>query len=625
MATPTSKLFNFSRPLPPPFDKITRKKIAVSSKYGDGTNSTLCASSIKAVNAYCKCLSTTEGGALGFVDTKIVAEYKSSDSSDAYHLVVYDPTTGAILASVYDKSTELVESYTVGNSARDGSAILMAMLPEFMKDDEFREHLDAYQNEYRLGFPDMNTAKNTMAVLCDNMYRRVVDETCAANVKARIEGSGNLMRISQTQLDSGNFEPKTVLAGEFSIFAHGAGVTILAPTASIDHADFIGKYALNESRLLSPLEQALVPKLDTWYILPPEVVSICSHAKATTGKAAAMRNFLLRGPAGTGKTMGAQAIAAGLNLPYMKYTCSANTEVFDFVGQVFPETDAGTTGDVLLDEERKQLREMGGFTYENVAKLMKLPDLDDMDYDPEGVYKALTGVDKPDATSQDCMAIVMQMVTDKVQKLSHVKHENGSGGQTYTYVETDFIRALKNGYVVEIQEPTVIMQPGVLVGLNSLLELSGSITLPTGEIIRRHPDAVVIVTTNLDYEGCRGVNQSVLDRMNLIQDIELPSPEVMAQRAMSVTGCEDDYLVSQMVQVVNDMATFCRRNGITDGSCGMRGLIDWIISTEITGDAYTSALYTVVSKATSDEEDRNAIITSVLEPIFAPRRSSAAV
>ena len=33
-----------------------------------------------------------------------------------------------------------------------------------------------------------------------------------------------------------------------------------------------------------------------------------------------MRNFLLRGPAGTGKTQGARAIAAGLHLPYMKYT-----------------------------------------------------------------------------------------------------------------------------------------------------------------------------------------------------------------------------------------------------------------------------------------------------------------
>lgn len=163
----------------------------------------------------------------------------------------------------------------------------------------------------------------------------------------------------------------------------------------------------------------------------------------------------------------------------------------------------------------------------------------------------------------------------------------------------------------------------MLVGLNSLLEQSGSITLPTGEIIQRHPDTVVVVTTNVTYEGCRGLNQSVVDRMSLVEDIELPTPEVMAQRAIAVTGASDEFQVSQMVQVVNDMADYMRKNGITDGTCGMRSLIDWIISSEITGDVHKSALSTIISKATSDEEDREALRTAILEPIFAPKRRKA--
>ena len=163
------------------------------------------------------------------------------------------------------------------------------------------------------------------------------------------------------------------------------------------------------------------------------------------------------------------------------------------------------------------------------------------------------------------------------------------------------------------------MQPGVLVGLNSLLEQEGSITLPTGAVIDRHPDTVIVITTNIDYEGCRGMNQSTVDRMSLVMDIELPSPEVMVQRAMAVTGATDEYQVSQMVQIVNDMADFCRKNSITDGNVGMRSLLDWIVSTEVTGDVYSSALSTVISKATSNEEDRQALIASVLEPIFAPK------
>ena len=121
------------------------------------------------------------------------------------------------------------------------------------------------------------------------------------------------------------------------------------------------------------------------------------------------------------------------------------------------------------------------------------------------------------------------------------------------------------------------------------------------------------------------MNQSVVDRMSLVEDIELPAPEVMVQRAMAVTGCADEYLVSQMVQVVNDMADYCRKNSITDGSCGMRSLIDWIVSTEISGDPYVSAKYTVISKATADEEDRESLISTVLEPIFAPKRRKKAV
>lgn len=621
MSVNTQTLFAFNRQLPPPFDKLKGKKVKVSSKYGDGTESTLSPSMIKAVNAYCNCRSGKEKGALGISDERTVAEYKSSMSPTAYHLAVYDPVTGSVLANVYDTDSELTEVYTMTNSGRDGSAILFALLPTLMKDEEFAEQLQEYETAFASGLPDMNAATEAMAILCDNAYRRVKDESGAAHVKLNVEKTGNITRISKMQMEAGKYIPQMVLCGEFEVFAQTGPAPVYTPSAGIDHSDFVGKYPLDAGRVFSAAEQLLIPSLPSWYIIPKEVVSICKHAVKTSEKSIPMRNFLLRGPAGTGKTMGAQAIAAGLNLPYVKYTCSANTEVFDFIGQVFPDTARATTGDAELDKEREMLQSTGGMTYENVAKLMSLPGLDDMDYDPEGVYKALTGAEKAGATSQDCMALVMNAVTDKVRKLSAVKPKEK--GQSYTYVETDFIRALKYGYVCEIQEPTVIMQPGVLVGLNSLLEQTGSITLPTGEVIRRHPDTVIVVTTNITYEGCRGLNQSVVDRMSLAQDIELPTADIMAQRAMSVTGCEDEVLVSQMVKVVSDMSDFMRKNGITDGSCGMRSLIDWILSTEITGDPYTSALYTVVSKAASDEDDRYALISSVLEPQFSPKRRKA--
>ena len=621
MSVSINNLFNYSRSLPVPFDTMTNKKVKVASMYGAKTESTLCASVIKAVHAMCRCMNGTGEGAVGQIDAnKSVAEYKSSVGPDAYHLVVFDAASGSALASVYDKNTELIEQYVAHPSQRDGAAIFFALMPFLMSDAEFDETFQEYYDQFIAGYPDMAKATESMAILCDNAYRRIKDDTCPAHINITVDKSGNLMRVSQGQLDSGSFVPTSVTAGEFTIFAKTGPAVIKKAGVVVEHTDFVGKYLLTPGRTLSALELSLIPKLPEWYIIPPEVVDICKHAQKTTGRPMQMRNFLLRGPAGTGKTMGAKAIAAGLGLPYMKYTCSANTEIFDFTGMIFPETDAVSTGSPELDRECEILKSMGGISYANVAKLMRLPDLDDMDYDPAGVYQALTGVENLAATVQDCMSVVLEKVTEKVQALSKRAENRQSSGQNYTYVETDFVKALKHGYLVEVQEPSTIIQPGVLVGLNSLLEQEGSITLPTGEIIRRHPDTVVIVTTNVSYEGCRSMNQSVVDRMSLVKDIELPEPEVMVQRAMAVTGCADEYLVSQMVQVVNDMADYCRKNSITDGACGMRSLIDWVISAEISGDPYLSAKYTVISKATADEEDREALITTILDPMFAPKR-----
>ena len=278
MSTALNNLFNFGRPLPPPFDTATNRKLPVASKYGDGKQATLCCTVIKALNAVCSCMNGGEG-AVGVIDHRSVAEYKSSMSSDAYHLAVFDSGTGAISATVYDKNTETGELYVLKNSDRDGAAVMMAMFPFLNRDEEFEQKFNEYFDKYAAGFPDVPAATNTMAILCDNVYRRVKDETCDAHIKVTLDKSGNLMRVTQGHLDSGAFTPTDVIAGEFTIFAKTGRATVKKASTVIEHSDFVGKYELH-TRALCPQEQALVPALPEWYIIPREVVDICKHSRA---------------------------------------------------------------------------------------------------------------------------------------------------------------------------------------------------------------------------------------------------------------------------------------------------------------------------------------------------------
>ena len=66
------------------------------------------------------------------------------------------------------------------------------------------------------------------------------------------------------------------------------------------------------------------------------------------------------------------------------------------------------------------------------------------------------------------------------------------------------------GYLREIQEPTVIKDAGTLVKLNGALDDCKQIELSTGEIIHRHPNCIVVMTTNMDYDGCKSLTNPFL-------------------------------------------------------------------------------------------------------------------
>jgi len=523
--------------------------------------------------------------AIGTQGDKTVAEYQSRTKE--IHVVVFNRKNGKFNVGRFEDVTSAPRVYSLKDGHQTGTALFFSLIPEALKDDEFRENYDLLGKCKNDGFTDMDEAEKAAFILCDNLYRRIesADAVPGASIKLVLPTTGNLSPLTPMNLNKNAYSPSSVLFGTFRILKGTSGA---ASPVTTDKNDFINHFPLSE-RTFTPKEELMIPRLEDWYIIPPEAVTICKHAKLTTGGNLPMRNFMMRGPAGTGKTEGAKAIAAGFGIPYSYYTCSANTEIYDFLGQMLPETA------------------------EKSFWKAEYPTLVDIQMDPPSAYKKLTG-DYDETVSE---SEVYDKLLEVMERDTKALIAENATGQRFRYVETPLITAIRYGYLIEIQEPTVIANPGVLVGLNALLDRCASITLTTGEVIHRHPDTIVVITTNTSYAGCRDLNQSVISRMNLIIDIELPDVDTLTERTMKVTGCTDKSLVASMAATVQEISERCRETMITDGSCGVRELLNWVQSYMVCGDVMEAARYTVLSSVSADPENRADILSSCLEQKFA--------
>ena len=135
-----------------------------------------------------------------------------------------------------------------------------------------------------------------------------------------------------------------------------------------------------------------------------------------------MRNFLLRGNAGTGKTEGAKAIAAGLGLPYLHLTCSANTEIFDILGQMMPVTDS---------KKHKA----------------SYPTFEDIRMDAATAYHKLTGEYREEITEDEVYDKLLEVIA------SDIHNSEKDEKQHFAYVESPLIQAMRKGFLLVHRKP----------------------------------------------------------------------------------------------------------------------------------------------------------------------------
>lgn len=175
------------------------------------------------------------------------------------------------------------------------------------------------------------------------------------------------------------------------------------------------------------------------------------------------------------------------------------------------------------------------------------------------------------------------------------------GGVEYRYYPSEIVRAYENGWLLEIQEPTVIRDAAVLMALNSALEPDGSINLPT-RIVRRHPDFIAVITTNRGYNGCRPLNEALRDRVQHSEKMDLPPVEVMMERAVEKTAFQDADVLCTCAETVALLDRTAKANAIK-GVAGMRSYFFWIDAISQGTGAAESLYHKVIYKMTTDPDE----------------------
>ena len=532
-----------------------------------------------------------------------VAEYKKPDKDETQICIGQIKDGEYVFKAGIVSGTGLLSQYEDGHK---GTMFAMAMLPEIVKDSEAMGFVDVLKN-YEVS--DENYSKS-MCSLSNNIYYRLKDDKSESPVRYEQEPK----KISQADIDAVTINK--IFCGEPKVFNRAVVCSSEdfdeEISSEVTSSTLRDMYQLDEDRVLSAEEEARVPDLGDWYVVPEWSMKTAKRIAASNRFRKTIRNILLYGPSGTGKTEGSQAIAEMLGLPYYTITCSADDDKFDLIGQLIPNTGKGKK-DSSIEETCKEL---------------DIPSYSDVENDFKASFVRLFGREPGKLDSE---ADAYQEITRRLLE------KNTNDENDFVYVESELIQAIKNGGFCEIQEANIIKRSSVMEALNPLLANGGKdsfIKLPTGEVITRHPDCVIAFTVNRDYEGCNDLQEAVYSRINLVKQIPEPTEDELFERTKAQTGFDNVVLLRKMAKCVAEIHHYCREKDITGGVCGPRELIDWaqdaILESEDRGEERISeksviaaALETVLEKVAQNEDDIEDVIAGVFNKHFSPSAVNA--
>ena len=224
--------------------------------------------------------------------------------------------------------------------------------------------------------------------------------------------------------------------------------------------------------------------------------------------------------------------------------------------------------------------------------------------DPIKAYQDITGKANKDADCEMCLSAYADAVAASKADTPRFKH-----------VESQYIKALRNGWMVEIAEPSRIRDAGTLVGLNGIDKPGSIVTLMDGSSFRRHEDAIVVFTDNVGYVSCKPMDNAVIRRLSFIIDSSKLSKKELFERTKYNTGFSNPDMLNQMYKIFSEIERYCHDNDISSGSVSPTEFEMWALF--VKGDGYSnlrdSCIDCVISKATDDPDIQKEIKSTCLD------------
>ena len=538
--------------------------------------------------------------AMKFSDTTYIAEWKLSNGK--YAVTQFISTSGR-LSAVIKASREARQSDSFPQLQEDramqtftfshGVAMFLPIAAAYIADRASAitlnalgaEPFDTSKPSYIPNFIDalegvteMPKREILFALALDAAYRIEQNDTNSGFWVREPQGN-NIPRLSLNRLpDSG----LVILDGDPSII----GDTSSSVPTDNKFSTWREKFKSYTSKLSwTPYEEQWIPEIPDDFEVPQEVLRIANLFVRTQADRRPMVNFMWRGPTSYGKSTGVECLAALLHTPLLRFTCHSATETQDFLADFVPDTSSST--------------DVNG-----------LPTAEDMVIDPVASYEKITGTHKTDATSDECLSAY-----------ASVAGKGSSSSPKFKFVESTYVRALTNGYIIEVQEASRIRNPGTLVGLNEFDRPGSIIPLINGEFKRRSPHALAIFTDNIGYASCRPLDPSVLRRMSLIIDSDELTKDQLYARVKYNIGDVSKQVLDTCYTLYNAVLEFCKVNDMMDSASLSATEFEMLVrcvtlckhAKEVDLEAFASDC--LVSKATSDPEIQKEIRAGKVKPI----------